>query len=70
MSESSSESTLTPAAPKPPNKHQARLQAKAESLGVPGNIALAQYVLILEERLETLEAKLGIEIRKNETGKS
>lgn len=57
-------------APRAPNKHMARLQAKAESLGVPGNIALAQYVLILEERLETLEAKLGIEIRKNEAGKS
>lgn len=51
--------------PAAPNKHMSKLLAKAENLGVPGNVALAQYVLILEERLETLETKLGIERQKS-----
>lgn len=62
MSDSHQPETAMPTAA--PNKHMARLLAKAESLGVPGNVSLAQYVLILEERLETLEAKLGIENKK------
>ena len=45
---------------KPKSKHAEMLLATAARLGVPGNTALAQYVLILENRLETLEAKLEI----------
>jgi len=58
------------AAPKPLSKHADKLLTKAESLGVPGNVVLAQYVLILEERLETLEAKLGIKNKAKEAGQS
>lgn len=65
MSDSNPSSPSTEApAPKEPNKHTDKLLAKAESLGVPGNMSLAQYVLILEDRLETLEAKLGIKKSK------
>lgn len=35
-----------------------RLLATAGRLGVPGNVALAAYVLSLEQRLDALEAKL------------
>lgn len=34
------------------------LQAKAEKLGVPGNVVLAKYISILEQRLLELENKL------------
>jgi hypothetical protein len=33
----------------------ARLMKKAEELGVPGNVALAQHVFLLEYRLSKLE---------------
>ena len=36
-------------------KHNKRLQAKAEKLGVPGNVQLAQYIEILETRILSLE---------------
>lgn len=41
------------------NERVSRVQAKAEQLGVPGNTALANYVLALEQRLSALEAKLN-----------
>lgn len=37
-----------------------KLLAKANQLGVPGNTALAEYVLQMEYRLEKIEEKLGI----------
>lgn len=39
----------------------ARVNAKAEQLGVPGNAALAAYVMELERRLALLEARLDNE---------
>ncbi|HEY8097002.1 MAG TPA: hypothetical protein VIE65_13045 [Methylobacter sp.] len=39
-------------------KHTAKLKSKAESLGVPGNLKLAGYVLNLEAKLEELQNKL------------
>ncbi len=41
----------------------AKLSAKAVEIGCPGNVALAQAVLQLEQRLAELEAKLE-ELRK------
>ena len=38
---------------------EARLGAKAERLGCPGNLSLARYVEGLEYRLETLERKIS-----------
>ena len=35
-----------------------RLQAKAEKLGVPGNVVLAEYISVLEERILVLENNL------------
>jgi len=35
-----------------------RLQAKSEELGLPGNLALAEYIIFLEARISTLEDKL------------
>lgn len=37
---------------------QSRLAAKADELGAPGNLRLAQYVMNLEWRLKGLEEKL------------
>lgn len=36
-----------------------RLLEKAEKLGCPGNLALAQYVLVLEYRLDEIERRLA-----------
>lgn len=36
----------------------ARLLAKAEEIGVPGNTKLAEYIMALEERLAKLEERL------------
>lgn len=41
------------------NEIESRAQAKSIQLGVPGNMALANYVLALEHRLSALEAKLN-----------
>lgn len=35
-----------------------RLQAKSEDLGVTGNLVLARYIIVLEERILALEAVL------------
>lgn len=40
-------------------QRQDALNATAERLGVPGNLALAQYVTGLEQRLEAIENKLN-----------
>jgi hypothetical protein len=34
-----------------------RIRAKAETLGLSGNLALAQYILALEDRIEAIEDK-------------
>jgi hypothetical protein len=39
----------------------ARVSAKAEALGIPGNTALAAYVMGLEERIALIEARLDNE---------
>lgn len=39
----------------------ARVTAKAEKLGIPGNTALAAYVMELERRIALLEARLDNE---------
>lgn len=39
-------------------EHQRELEAKAEDLGVPGNLKLAQYVLNLEQRLDKMNQAL------------
>ena len=38
--------------------YNAQLEAKADELGVPGNIKLAEYVMILERRLDQITTDL------------
>jgi hypothetical protein len=48
-------------------ERQARVAKKAGDLGMPGNTALALYVLDLEYRLKQIERTLErLEVRQNE----
>lgn len=40
-------------------ERQAKLQSTADRLGISGNLALAQYILTLEQRLDAIEGRLN-----------